>query len=431
VLRPATPGSVTLEATFNVREGASFTVLISDERTQITEIALTLPAIGSGDDYLTFNRYKNTMVQSVVQVKFDDGTQLADASIMNSIPSWCPISSLLLFASDYPEAVPFDVEGGLTLLDNHWDVVELIASVACNGSSVDDSKKHIYANLLAPLDDVDLGQRTGLQFQQYGDTLEIAVRANVQASNSRLVTYQIDVFFDTAAFEFVSDSCKAGEPGDFDCAGGAYDGDGRVRMLGTDFDSTLAGPDVLIGTFTLSVKAAAVSLIDGTIEELVRYQSGGHPYHHPGVRPGEDPYHSGYDFSGYIGGQPGEHPHGQWANTPTMENLLSWRAGQLQSPSRLVGATQLPAFLGGAWTHRRCTPCLHFLRSRRIACGGAMIATQRGGPIPWRKARVERACTATWRAATQGSKFVSTVLCKGHSTTTTDSRSLTCRPCCS
>ena len=79
------------------------------------------------------------------------------------------------------------------------------------------------------LDDVDLGQRTGLQFQQYGDTLEIAVRANVQASNSRLVTYQIDVFFDTAAFEFVSDSCKAGEPGDFDCAGGAYDGDGRVQ----------------------------------------------------------------------------------------------------------------------------------------------------------------------------------------------------------
>ena len=139
------------------------------------------------------------------------------------------------------------------------------------------------------------------------------MRANVQASNSRLVTYQIDVFFDTAAYELVSRSCSAGEPGDFDCAGGAYDGDGRVRMLGTDFDSTLAGPDVLIGTFTLSVKAAAVSLIDGTIEELVRYQSGGHPYHHPGVRPGEDPYHSGYDFSGYIGGQ---HGVGVVASTP-------------------------------------------------------------------------------------------------------------------
>ena len=103
------------------------------------------------------------------------------------------------------------------------------------------------------LDDVDLGQRTGLQFQQYGDTIEIAVRANVNASNSRLVTYQIDVFYDTAAFEFVSDSCKAGEPGDFDCAGGAYDGDGRVRMLGTDLYSEATGPDVLIGTFTLSM----------------------------------------------------------------------------------------------------------------------------------------------------------------------------------
>jgi hypothetical protein len=183
VLRPATPGSVSLEATFNVREGASFTVLISDERTQITEIALTLPSLGSGD-YLTFNKYKNTMLQSSVQVMFDDGTQLADASIMNLIPDWCPISSLLLFASDYPEAVPFDVEGGLTLLENHWESVELTASAACNGSSVDDSVKHIYANLLARLDDVDLGQRTGVQFQQYGDTLEVAVRANVQASKS-------------------------------------------------------------------------------------------------------------------------------------------------------------------------------------------------------------------------------------------------------
>ena len=30
----------------------------------------------------------------------------------------------------------------------------------------------------------------------------------------------------------------------------------------------------MIGTFTLSVKAAAVSLIGGTIEELVRYRLG-------------------------------------------------------------------------------------------------------------------------------------------------------------
>ena len=66
VLRPASPGSVTLEATFNVREGASFTVLISDERTQITEIALTLPSLGSGDS-LSFKRYKNDVVHSAVQ----------------------------------------------------------------------------------------------------------------------------------------------------------------------------------------------------------------------------------------------------------------------------------------------------------------------------------------------------------------------------
>ena len=56
VLRPATPGSVTLEATFNVRENASFTVLISDERTQITDIALTLPALALTLDHLHIDR---------------------------------------------------------------------------------------------------------------------------------------------------------------------------------------------------------------------------------------------------------------------------------------------------------------------------------------------------------------------------------------
>ena len=131
VLRPATPGSVTLEATFNVRENASFTVLISDERTQITDIALTLPALGSGDP-LSFNRYKNDVVQGAVQAKFDDGTQRDDALSLGS--------ELFSFASSYPSAVnaglPWLPYGGFTLLDNHWEAVELSASVACPGSAV-------------------------------------------------------------------------------------------------------------------------------------------------------------------------------------------------------------------------------------------------------------------------------------------------------
>ena len=43
VLRPASAGAVTLEARFHERNDASFTVLISDEHTQITEVSLKLP----------------------------------------------------------------------------------------------------------------------------------------------------------------------------------------------------------------------------------------------------------------------------------------------------------------------------------------------------------------------------------------------------
>ena len=71
--------------------------------------------------------------------------------------------------------LPWLPYGGFTLLDNHWEAVELSASVACPGSAVAPSTKRVYANLLAGLDDVDLGQRSGMQFQQNGATLEVLV----------------------------------------------------------------------------------------------------------------------------------------------------------------------------------------------------------------------------------------------------------------
>jgi hypothetical protein len=267
VLRPATPGSVTLEATFNVRESASFTVLISDERTQITEIALTLPALGSGDP-LSFNRYKNDVVQGAVQAKFDDGTQRDDALSLGS--------ELFSFASSYPSAVnaglPWLPYGGFTLLDNHWEAVELSASVACPGSAVDPSTKRVYANLLAGLDDVDLGQRSGLQFQQNGATLEVLVRVNAldPAASSRLTGFQIELRFDPSMFD--ATSCSAGNTGDFSCT--INDPVDEVLMLGTNPKEPMTTTaDLLLGKFSLRVKASGVTLIDGGIIELIRYDN--------------------------------------------------------------------------------------------------------------------------------------------------------------
>ena len=267
VLRPATPGSVTLEATFNVRESASFTVLISDERTQITDIALTLPALGSGDP-LSFNRYKDDVVQGAVQAKFDDGTQRDDALSLGS--------ELFSFASSYPSAVnaglPWLPYGGFTLLDNHWEAVELSASVACPGSAVHPSTKRVYANLLAGLDDVDLGQRSGLQFQQNGATLEVLVRVNAldPAASSRLTGFQIELRFDPSVFD--ATSCSAGSTLDFECT--INDPVDEVLMLGTHpYEPMTTTADLLLGKFSLRVKASGVTLIDGGIIELIRHDN--------------------------------------------------------------------------------------------------------------------------------------------------------------
>ena len=181
---------MSLHATFNDRENDNFTLTVSDTITNITEIELSMPTLGTGD-YVTFSRFRNTREQAAILVKFDDGTQFDDAAIMNDIPDWCALSELLGFSSGVPAAIVSDEYGGFTILDNHYEVVPLTTNVVCPNSTVDDSTLHVYANLLAMLDDVDLGEQTGLQFQQVGDKIEIKVRANADAGGTRLVVYAV------------------------------------------------------------------------------------------------------------------------------------------------------------------------------------------------------------------------------------------------
>ena len=269
VLRPVSIGNVTVNASFNHREMASFAIMISDEPTRITEIALTLPTLGSGD-YMSFHSQQNDVAQSAVLVKFGDGTQLNDA-MSRGISGFSPGLDLLSFASDNHAAVNVtaNVAGGFTLLDNHWGAVALTASVACPGSSVESSERHVYANLLAALDDVDLGQRTGLQFQQDGDTVEVMVRVNAfdPLRHSRLVGFQIEIEFDSTVLEVTS--CSAGNTGDFSCT--IKDPVYKVLMIGTNpKEGTTRNADLLLGTFSLRVKASGVTRIDGGIIELIR-----------------------------------------------------------------------------------------------------------------------------------------------------------------
>ena len=135
-----------------------------------------MPTLGSGE-YLSFVRLNSTREQGAVLVKFDDSTQF-DNALSLGISDFVGGSDLVTFSSDYVTAVASDAQGGFTLLNNHWEAVVITAAPKCTGSPAADSNKNVYANLLASLDDIDLGSTNGLQFQQSGENLVVQVRVN-------------------------------------------------------------------------------------------------------------------------------------------------------------------------------------------------------------------------------------------------------------
>ena len=64
--------------------------------------------------------------QSVPTVSFADGTIYPDASALD----WIPTSALLTFTSAHPAAVATDADGGVVLLGNYWQPVEVVATSA-------------------------------------------------------------------------------------------------------------------------------------------------------------------------------------------------------------------------------------------------------------------------------------------------------------
>ena len=84
--------------------------------------------------------------------------------------------------------------------------VELSAQTVCPGATVR-GVNQVAANLQPALDDVDFGSASGLQHQQQGSSLSVAVRANAQSSG-RLVAYQVEMYFDPSVLTQDRISCS-------------------------------------------------------------------------------------------------------------------------------------------------------------------------------------------------------------------------------
>ncbi|KAL3929931.1 MAG: hypothetical protein SGPRY_001752 [Prymnesium sp.] len=161
-----------------------------------------------------------------------------------------------------PTAITADASGRFTLLGNGHEPTQLFASYACD--SLVSASVFVAANLQPSVGDVDLGQSEGLQFQQSGTTLSVPVYGNSQ--DGVLVNYQIEVYFDPNVF--LASACEGGALQGFTCT--INDPLERVKLIASDTASSYGSSRTSLGKFSLSIKASAVTLINGTIVEFVR-----------------------------------------------------------------------------------------------------------------------------------------------------------------
>ena len=256
-LRPISSGIAVVNASFG-RHSSVLSLPILDDEVPLSSIVFSVSGVTSANSN-TFGATVGSTRTGSARVDFADGTRFSDASAID----WIPAGSLITFNSSDTSVVNVTVATGLFTLHSNWHTtVQLSATSACS----DDLRGalDVAPNLEPATGDVDLGSSRGLQFQQSGSSVQVPVYANV--ADGVLVNYQIEVYFDSSVFR--ATGCTEGALSGFTCT--TNDPPERVKLIATDTASTTGGSSVLLGSFTLRVLDSAVTLLYGTIVELVR-----------------------------------------------------------------------------------------------------------------------------------------------------------------
>ena len=270
-MRPLSGGSVIISGRFGSTSSttnASLEVLDS-VISPVTSVTLSTSLTTSQTLLLQRLQKQST----VVDVVFSNGLQISDILAAD----WLNVESLLEFAAPGPQsAVTIDSLGEVTQHGNWHERVSVTASLKCDSTRF--GYLDIAANLHPAEGDVDFGQLTGIQFQQVGSQLAVAVR--IQTPNGhRLINFQVSATFDTA---YLSSSTDPSAGGTSTYLEGAWSGvestlndpPSMFQLVGSNVQSTLSGL-VSVGTVMLNVVGSGVSLISGQITELITIDSGG------------------------------------------------------------------------------------------------------------------------------------------------------------
>ena len=267
-LMPSEPGSKTVDIGLGTHT-AVLTLTVLNGAIAISDLTVSASDVRASSSN-TFAGMAGDERAVGTKVVFADGTQFDDlyANTLN----WFDPRGLVGHSTSDAQSISVawatvPAHPVVVLHNNSALRVALRAQSEC-ASSVH-SELQVAPNLLPAVGDVDLGAVHGLQFQQVGNELTVQVRAN--SADGWLVNYQVEITFDEHVF--YATSCSGGALNGFDCT--LNDPFDKVKMLATDTASRLSGSAITLGSFTLQIYSTAVTLVYGTIVELVRKLSNG------------------------------------------------------------------------------------------------------------------------------------------------------------
>ncbi|KAK3269305.1 hypothetical protein CYMTET_22249, partial [Cymbomonas tetramitiformis] len=202
----AVPGEYTVAGAFEGVSSSHVAITVTDDVAFITSVQHTT----SWDADATFHGYQNETRALQLSVGLSDGALLTD--VVGGIQSgWIAVHELLAFTSDSPASITVDSSGAAALLANHYDTVGLAAQAA-NCSAVSEAlpsaEDTVKANLAPRVNDVDLGNEYGLQFDVVTAESHIEVPVWIETGSATLNVFDILLTFDPSHLE--ATSCSVG-----------------------------------------------------------------------------------------------------------------------------------------------------------------------------------------------------------------------------
>ena len=262
-IRGLGPGTAAISAAFG-SQLATTGLRVSDSVASAVSLAWSVPLSSSS----TLTKEQGGVQGTALTIAFStpDG-ELTYNNIGSS--DWLDLSTIVTYTSSSPSIISIDSVGTLTLLDNGYETVELVAALACNGGVSAGSS--VKPNLLPAEMDIDLGEESGFQFQQSaGQPLDVKVHVRPK-SGYYMTSFMVKIGdFDTSMLTSAySDGASWTDAFTYSGIAEQFNDPASEVVLAASNPSSTQQTKVAVGTVRLGVVGSGVTLITGVIQSML------------------------------------------------------------------------------------------------------------------------------------------------------------------